>query len=415
MYICSECGAKYDKMPKYCDCGNDIFEQIAQEITDDLDDLDNLDNIDNLDDIDNLSDIQEPNFDSQVQRRSGYSVQKSYSPVAIAVFSLCIILSLVILFFVGNPQKEAKPADKEVKEVAQNIEIPPIDSYWDNTVAKTEQKQEPEKEQSENKIIDMMPKFVQQIIPVSEQKPVQKQEQKPIKQAQTKQPVKTTAQKSNAVQSSAQKTNTKTSQTSVQSTAQPSAATKALTNKIKNNIQFTSNTQQKPAAAQTGIQNTQSSAPVPTKTSTTAQTSVTQTVHVQQNKPTTQSQTQQTMQTQQKTQTQQTVQVATKSQAELKKELNTYKASLRNTIGKKIDFTKVIGDGDCSLSFKINSNGRLVSKAFTKQSSNITLNDAAYAALNSTTSFNPPPEGYKGETLNLYIKFYNGNFEISLN
>ena len=111
----------------------------------------------------------------------------------------------------------------------------------------------------------------------------------------------------------------------------------------------------------------------------------------------------------------QTPTVKTKSQAEIIREINTYKASLRNTIGRKIDFTKVIGDGDCTLTFKINSSGRLISKAFTKQSSNITLNDAVFTAMNSIKSYNPPPEGYKGEALTLRIKFYNGNFEITLN
>ena len=67
------------------------------------------------------------------------------------------------------------------------------------------------------------------------------------------------------------------------------------------------------------------------------------------------------------------------------------------------------------MSFKLTSSGKLTSRAFTKQSSNITLNDAVFAAMNSTTSYNPPPEGYKGETLTLKIRFYNGNFEITLN
>ena len=101
--------------------------------------------------------------------------------------------------------------------------------------------------------------------------------------------------------------------------------------------------------------------------------------------------------------------------AEAKQELNNYKISLRNTIGRKIDFTKVIGDGSCTVSFKINESGRLVSRSFTKQSTNITLNDAVYSAVMSTPVYNPPPSGYNNETLNLNIKFYNGNFEITLN
>ena len=98
-----------------------------------------------------------------------------------------------------------------------------------------------------------------------------------------------------------------------------------------------------------------------------------------------------------------------------RQELANYKAKLRNTIGRKIDFTKVVGDGDCAISFKIDSNGRLVNGAFAKQSSNITLNDAVYKAFMSSRSFTAPPAGYKNETLKLYVKFYNGNFEISLN
>ena len=98
-----------------------------------------------------------------------------------------------------------------------------------------------------------------------------------------------------------------------------------------------------------------------------------------------------------------------------RQELANYKAKLRNTIGRKIDFTKVIGDGDCAITFKIDSNGRLINGAFAKQSSNITLNDAVYKAFMSSRSFTAPPAGYKNETLKLYVRFYNGNFEISLN
>ena len=98
-----------------------------------------------------------------------------------------------------------------------------------------------------------------------------------------------------------------------------------------------------------------------------------------------------------------------------KQELANYKASLRNAIGRKIDFTRVVGDGDCALSFKVNSSGKLTNRAFTKQSSNVTLNNAVYAAMNSTTSFSAPPSAYNNETLNLKIRFYNGNFEIYLN
>lgn len=98
-----------------------------------------------------------------------------------------------------------------------------------------------------------------------------------------------------------------------------------------------------------------------------------------------------------------------------KQELAQYKTQLRNIIGKRIDFTRVVGDGDCAISFKIDTTGRLIKGAFAKQSSNITLNDAVYKAFMNSRSYNPPPSGYKNETLTLSVKFYNGNFSISLN
>jgi TonB family protein len=87
---------------------------------------------------------------------------------------------------------------------------------------------------------------------------------------------------------------------------------------------------------------------------------------------------------------------------------------LRNTIGKKINFANVVGDGNCAITFTINSSGKLTNRKFSQQSSNITLNDAVYSAMRATPSFNPPPEGYKNETLTFYVKIYDGNYEISL-
>ena len=98
-----------------------------------------------------------------------------------------------------------------------------------------------------------------------------------------------------------------------------------------------------------------------------------------------------------------------------KQELAQYKTNLRNTIGRRIDFTRVVGDGDCAISFKIDNTGKLINGSFAKQSSNITLNDAVYKAFMNSRRYNPPPNSYKNETLTLNVRFYNGNFSISLN
>ena len=104
-----------------------------------------------------------------------------------------------------------------------------------------------------------------------------------------------------------------------------------------------------------------------------------------------------------------------KSQAEIKQELASYKNGLQNNIGRKINFANVIGDGNCAITFKVDSSGKLINRNFATKSSNITLNDAVYSAMMSTPSYNPPPEGYKSETMTLRVKIYDGNYEISLN
>lgn len=100
--------------------------------------------------------------------------------------------------------------------------------------------------------------------------------------------------------------------------------------------------------------------------------------------------------------------------ARAKQVLAGYKINLRNTIGQKIDFTRVIGDGDCAVTFKVDSTGRLTNRAFAKQSTNITLNNAVYNAVMAVPSYSAPPAAYKNETLTLNIRFQNGNFAITL-
>lgn len=96
-------------------------------------------------------------------------------------------------------------------------------------------------------------------------------------------------------------------------------------------------------------------------------------------------------------------------------ELANYKIGLRNKIASRINFANVLGDGTCTVVFKISSTGELINRKFTVQSSNGMLNDEVYRAILSVPSYKVPPVGYKGEYLKFVVKFYNDNFEISLN
>lgn len=395
MFKCSECGTEYEIAPKYCDCGNDIFINVESEEDFEVQEIED--------------------FEEEIETPKHRNLRKkSFSPVGMGIFAFCIILSLLVLFVIGNPKKDLVTQGTET-EVHEKIEIPSVDSYWDNTAVEIAQKEEPQPQKEEN-ILD---KIVQQIAPAEQPK----KETKTVTAIQPKKAVQTTQK---TVQKPKVQTQ-KTAQTSKTQTAKPKQTTSKtpsntannqqvmtfgdLTNKIRN--QYYQSQTQAQKQTQTAQNTPVKSAPIPQSVQSTTKTNSTQT---QMTKAPVQTQTQTQTQTKPATtQNQVIARTPSKTQAQLKQELASYKSGLRNTIGRKIDFTRVIGDGECALSFKVNSNGRLISKAFTKQSSNITLNDAAFNALNTTTSYNPPPDGYKGETLRLTIKFYNGNFEISLN
>ena len=96
-------------------------------------------------------------------------------------------------------------------------------------------------------------------------------------------------------------------------------------------------------------------------------------------------------------------------------EMINYKIALRNRIASKIDFTSILGDGTCVVSFKISQSGTLINRAFVKQSENGILNDIVYKAIMSTPTFNSPPSSYNNETLKFTVKMYDGRYEVSLN
>ena len=432
MYKCSECGTEYEVKPEYCDCGNDVFEEI----------------------IPPKPQIQEPKQEQKIVIKQpapkveaeqpkpknskslqtpkpayDYSGLKNFfDPVSTVVF-LCLIAAAMYVTWIGyDPEFYAKKAElaKAPKEEIK-VSIPDIDTFWDNTpVARTAQMPKPEPVQNEQKLVQLVeqvfkPQPKQQTV-VQPQK-VQTKPQTTTKQTtpktQTTKPVTSSTQsaKSNAQTT---KTTTQTAKPTTSSTAKTSTATQTsssqnksgidLNSIINNNKKYTNNTQQQTSNQTSTKTQTSSSATTGKSLSSTTTAATTTTAPVIRPSSGT-STTTTTSATSNKT----TTPTQTVDPAVAKQELANYKIGLRNTIGKKIDFTRVVGDGECSLSFKINSSGQLINRAFTKQSSNITLNDAAYAAMNATTRYNVPPSAYKGETLNLSIKFYNGNFSISLN
>lgn len=306
MFRCKECQAEYEIKPDYCDCGNDTFEEIMPQI---------------VQKTEYKKEIKEPEIKEIKISKPKKNNKPFFEPISTIFFIVCVILSFIIIFFVGNPQNEIQKSDvKEPEKLTTNI--PNIDKFWNNSLPKNEVEQ-----------IEVKPEVVETVQPLQQKKilPQMSVSQNNVVNVkpQIVQPKQITKQ---------------TTQNKQVTIAQPKAQTVVKTQPV----------QQMPVA-----------------------TTLTQPVVN-------------------------------------KQELANYKIGLRNKIAQKINFANVIGDGSCVVSFNISNSGVLQNRKFKKQSDNFTLNDVVYNALMQTPSYNPPPVGYKNETMNLNVKMSNGHFEVSL-
>lgn len=359
MYKCSECGLEFEIKPDYCECGNDVFEEIKIETIPPKEKTVKQTQK-TVKSVDSDNNIQET---KDFSKRLNTIKKFKSNPLdigSVLIFSVCIILSFIIIFFVRNP-KENQITDTQAVKTYSEKNIPSADAFWDNSVPAITAKQQSEIKNDDSELKQNEIKEVKQI------------------------PQTTAAKLTKNI--TAQKV-------SVQKNTTPKTVTKENKTTAKQKQTITKN------SAQTTATKTAAAKPTLTKQEApainTAEKSQQQTVIQNQSK--------------QEQETQTTVPV--KDTAASQREYLNYKTGLQNTIGSKIDFTKVVGDGDCTVAFRIDSTGKLTNRSFSKQSSNITLNDAVYKAVMLTPAYNPPPSGYNNEILNLNIKFYNGNFEI---
>ena len=354
MFRCKECGTEFDVKPDYCDCGNDTFDEIVEQI----------ESVELPKEEPTLPKLENNNpfkFEQKVAKEvvREEKVEKTpkkekkqeplivferpdlpqikIEPISLTIFLICLILSFVIVFFVGNPDSNVQ-AKKEVKQQTINNNIPNIDKIWDNTKPTAQQ-------MAETQVAEESPAE-----PVIEQEPVQVENpvQKIIAPQKTQTPKKLQTKNNSAV------------------TLPKSKQSKPV------NV---GNIQQKSKPTTTKPQQTSSSTQKPK-----VQTQVTQSV-----------------------------------QKVNPQEMAYYKVALRNKIASKIDFTNILGDGTCVVTFKVSSSGQLTNRAFAKQSDNGMLNDEVYQAIMSTPTFKAPPTGYNGATMRLTVRMYGGQFEVSLN
>lgn len=95
-------------------------------------------------------------------------------------------------------------------------------------------------------------------------------------------------------------------------------------------------------------------------------------------------------------------------------EVLNYKYRLRNALFSKLNYSQIKGSGKCGIQFSVNSEGKLINRAFIFQSDNKSLNDEVYKMMMRLPVYKTPPQGYKGELIKITIEFNNDEYEVKL-
>ena len=224
MFRCKECQAEYEIKPEYCDCGNDTFDEITPKIE------------------------IKPEPQKTVLQNKPNNIQKTmksdkvfFEPISTIIFSICIVLSFIIVFFIGNPEEKTQTTIK-TNTSKQSTNIPNINKIWNNALPKAEEQRTvvvpkekpiiPQKttQTIQNKKTENISKTITKAKTVAKQQTIPSKQQATSSKQQIQPTTKTTPKAVPAKQNT-------------QQTVQPQQQTKTTTNPVINQPQPTQNVQ----------------------------------------------------------------------------------------------------------------------------------------------------------------------------
>lgn len=139
MFRCKECQTEYEIKPDYCDCGNDTFDEISENKKTEIKQEKEKTEIKEIEEIKNKqNNIEDEEKNKEqiltIQNEIKQKKQSNISIFAWIIFTICIILSLVIILL---PYKKAeKTVKQEENKPVKEQTIPNINTFWDNSAQK---------------------------------------------------------------------------------------------------------------------------------------------------------------------------------------------------------------------------------------------------------------------------------------
>lgn len=127
MYKCTECNAVFEQCPDFCECGNDIFVELTEDTS-----------------VQNTP--VEQKQQEKPRKKKKLSAEEKQELKAIeedkkkAINTIYISLALCFLILICPPYIEKKTEIAKKQAVKQQIKIPNVNSFWDDTLPSAHRK-----------------------------------------------------------------------------------------------------------------------------------------------------------------------------------------------------------------------------------------------------------------------------------
>lgn len=131
MYRCTECYTEYTELPEYCDCGNDTFEEVAeQEVYEEEEEY--------IEPEPRPTRPKRKPSKEELEEMRKEELEKKKSLIAAGV----ILFLCIVVFFMPPHAKKKMDVVKE-KVAKERLQLPGVNSFWDNTVPSKHRAKDP--------------------------------------------------------------------------------------------------------------------------------------------------------------------------------------------------------------------------------------------------------------------------------
>jgi TonB family protein len=147
MYRCTECNAEYTERPDYCECGNDTFEEVLEEqvAKEEIKEVTLADFVtqDEYEEDDEEELPPPPPKKPKLTPEEKEELRLQEIEKKKSLIALGVILFLCVVVLILPPHKKQKMEKVKQKVAQEHIQLPAINTYWDDSVSSINRQKDP--------------------------------------------------------------------------------------------------------------------------------------------------------------------------------------------------------------------------------------------------------------------------------